>query len=191
MNKNKTEWKKLEETKFMYELNIKGQLRNIKSKKIKSVNQNKHIVSINKEIIYLGTVPYLTWKYFKGEISHSMILKGWNKLNKYFPEFEGHFFVNEEGQIFNYITQNFYEWDNSGRYIKISHDTKGIYQHILLARMHLKVPSKYKHLTFDQLQVHHKDENKHNNTVSNLEWLTIEEHSSLHINRDKETGRFI
>jgi hypothetical protein len=186
MNKNKQEWKKLEETKFMYELNIKGQLRNVKSKKIK-----KHNVIINKENIYLGTIPYLTWKYFKGEITHEMILKGWNKLNKYYPEFEGHYFVNDKGQVFNYLTQHFYEWDKSGRYIKISHDTKAIYQHILLARMFLRIPNKYKDLTFDQLQVHHKDENKHNNHISNLEWITLEEHSKLHVQRDPISGQFI
>lgn len=206
MKKNKTEWRKVKETNYMYEINIKGQLRNIKSKKIKISHQNKLMVNINKEQIYLGTVPVVTWQYFKGEITHEMLLKGWYKLTKYFPDFpKDYFFVNEEGQLFNYITQRFIEW-SINKYEKISFEHYGyktIYKHILIARMHKPIPDKYKGLAFDDLEVHHIDEDKLNNNLDNLQWVTQDDHKRIHIEqllevsrnriqpRDKITGKFI
>lgn len=38
---------------------------------------------------------------------------------------------------------------------------------------------------FDGCVVHHKDENKHNNNVSNLECLTVNDHARYHANVEK------
>ncbi|AUS17019.1 HNH endonuclease [Bacillus velezensis] len=65
-----------------------------------------------------------------------------------------------------------------------------ILEHRYVMSEYLKRPLK------EDEHVHHKDENKLNNDVSNLELVTRSEHSSLHnrnktIPRDSETGRFI
>lgn len=52
--------------------------------------------------------------------------------------------------------------------------------HRLMALAFKPIPEKYKGIPLEKLDVHHKDFNKQNNSLDNLEWLTKAEHRRLH-----------
>lgn len=56
--------------------------------------------------------------------------------------------------------------------------------HRLVAIAFLDNPNNFKY-------VHHKDENKHNNRVDNLEWLSGREHALRHVESDSDRLKFI
>lgn len=60
---------------------------------------------------------------------------------------------------------------------------KGI--HYLLAQAFIPIPEKYKDVPKEKLVVHHIDINPRNNNLSNLQWLTDEEHGRLHNKGEK------
>lgn len=55
---------------------------------------------------------------------------------------------------------------------------KKYYAHKEVARAYVPVPEEL--IGRDDLIVHHRDEDKHNNQADNLEWMTFGEHSSHH-----------
>ena len=61
-----------------------------------------------------------------------------------------------------------------------------------VAEHHLVMESFLGHYIEDGMVVHHKDFNKKNNDISNLQYMTISEHNSLHakLNRGIKHGRY-
>ena len=59
-------------------------------------------------------------------------------------------------------------WDNNG-YISVSVGNKSYQLHCLVAKVFIQSTN------LDQIEVNHKDGNKKNNTITNLEWLTHKE----------------
>ena len=62
--------------------------------------------------------------------------------------------------------------------------------------IHRLVAEAFIHNTFNKKIVHHKDGNRKNNSIDNLEWVTYKENNQDTINRGKvyrceKTGRFI
>ena len=72
---------------------------------------------------------------------------------------------------------------SSWGYKMITRNGKKVYEHRVIMEEHLG-----RKLTRGE-EVHHKNGNKLDNRIENLELLTIAEHKSKH--RDKKTGRFL
>lgn len=116
-------------------------------------------------------------------------IKGFEFLNNYY-------FVNELGEI--------YKFDKKENIVfikpyKVSNKKEQPFQVKLYGKINNKTVCKnlFVHrivkLAFDYVEncenlvVHHKDKNKNNNNLYNLEWLTSEIHTSLHnVERDIE-----
>jgi hypothetical protein len=175
MKKNKNEWKKIFDNKpydGMYELNIKGQLRNVKSKKIKKPDGITYRVYVKGKRYYLGTVNILRWKYFKGEITSEMYLKGWKKLNKVY-DVPGYYFANKYGNIFDVKNQRFRKWcSNELNYqiMIIEHNGSkiNISQHRTIGLLFIPNPD-------NKPEIDHIDRDPSNNNISNLRWVTHSE----------------
>ena len=59
---------------------------------------------------------------------------------------------------------------------------RSVLVHRLVAAAFLPLPESI------DMQLHHKDFNKHNNAADNLEWLTPAAHIQKHIEHDKKGG---
>ena len=97
-------------------------------------------------------------------------------LIKATPDYEFY----SDGKIWDIEEEMFLDgWDAEG-YNMVC--INGIRQkrHQLIASIFMKVPEKYCDVPFEELVVHHKDGDKRNNWVKNLEYLTRSEHSILH-----------
>lgn len=80
--------------------------------------------------------------------------------------FEGKYAITEDGLVWSYKTNKYLKphLNNKG-YLTVELDTKEFKIHRLLALTYIPNPNNYK-------VVHHKDENKTNNALSNLEWVS-------------------
>lgn len=172
MKTNKMEWKKIEESNWTRELNIKGQLRNIKSKQLIKPHYTSLQGSYRMGKINLGSLVTLRWKYFKGEITSELYLRGWTKINKYNKDISDWLFIKPDGSIYNAKYDNCVETHLSNGY-KMLNDIKQYYIHIILASL-------YKEEYYEGCHIHHIDEDKLNNSLSNLSILSAEEHMSIH-----------
>lgn len=91
------------------------------------------------------------------------------------PEVKGCYWINDEGKIINKNTGNIISWkkEKNGYYrvslMKIEGGTtlKSVHRLVLMAFN----PNKDQ----DKLQVNHKDGDKHNNNLNNLEWVTAKQ----------------
>ena len=68
----------------------------------------------------------------------------------------------------------------SGKYFAVCIESKKIRIHRLVAETFISNHDK------DKTIVHHKDGNKHNNFVDNLEWISYREHNKLHSKNRKK-----
>lgn len=94
-----------------------------------------------------------------------MVVENWQQI-KYFPNYQ----VSDLGNVKNKTTnKNIAKWRKSNGYLQVTLHSNGIkknvYIHRLVAEAFIPNPD---NLT----DVNHKDENKTNNTVNNLEWMT-------------------
>lgn len=87
--------------------------------------------------------------------------------------YEGLYAVTEEGQVWSYRSNKFLKSnpDKDG-YLKIGlykeKNRKYFFLHRLVAEAYIPNPE-------NKPQVNHKDENKQNNNINNLEWFTVKE----------------
>ena len=83
--------------------------------------------------------------------------------------YEGLYAVTKDGKVWSYKNKIFLKTSNSRGYIKVNlikdNKQKHFYIHRLVAMAFIPNP-------FNLPQVNHKDENKANNHVTNLEWCT-------------------
>lgn len=104
--------------------------------------------------------------------------------------------IEEIGEVSSNGLFKYYDWHNYG-YEKVtcgSPDSSGHLRvgvtidgkqvflsiHRLVALAFKPIPEKYKGIPVEKLEVHHKDFNKRNNSVDNLEYLTRAEHKLIH-----------
>ena len=84
--------------------------------------------------------------------------------------YEGLYAITEDGRVWSYRLSKFMKtWDNGAGYLKVRLKKDGKmaihYIHRLVAEAYIPNPNNYP-------AVNHKDEDKSNNTVSNLEWCS-------------------
>lgn len=88
---------------------------------------------------------------------------------KAIPGYPG-YFATPDGQIYSEKTHKFLSQSMKGEYLRVNFYNKGkrVNQHVhrLIALTYLPNPNNLP-------QVHHKDENKLNNCVDNLEWVSV------------------
>lgn len=82
------------------------------------------------------------------------------------------YFISPKGEVVNSKTGKHLKWSNNGKYYQvglyINKKCKIMYVHRLVAILYIKNPHK-------KLTVNHKDGNRANNCVDNLEWCTQRE----------------
>lgn len=85
------------------------------------------------------------------------------------------YFITDDGRLFNETTQHWYKGSNQGGYLKYDLTVNGKrcskLAHRLVAEAYLDQPEK------DNYVINHKDGNKLNNNVSNLEWVSVGENN--------------
>lgn len=92
--------------------------------------------------------------------------------------YEGRYAITEDGKVWSYKNQRYLKPYNSGNgYLKVGLIKDGVrhqyYVHQLVAQTYITNDDPE-----NKVQVNHKDENKHNNSVSNLEWTTPKENTN-------------
>ena len=107
-----------------------------------------------------------------------------NEQWKEIDDTEGLYYVSNKGRIKSlqgYEAIILKGFSNKSNYIRVDIIQGGERQtrliHRLVAAAFLGVPDKL------EMQLHHKDFNKHNNAADNLEWLTAAEHRKKHNER--------
>jgi len=91
--------------------------------------------------------------------------------------YEGLYAVNEEGQVWSYRSKKFLQPANNGQgYLQVILCVKGKQKHHRVHRLVLETFNPVEGM--DKLQVNHLDENKQNNNLSNLSWVTAKENTN-------------
>jgi len=175
MKKNKNEWKKIKEANYNYEININGQLRNIKSKKIIKPKGYSYRITFNRETIHLGSINELRWKYFKGEITSNLYLRGWKKCNALEKDIKPYYFVNQFGNILNAkLDRHVYPTIKHDGYLRVHLKPRELSLHRLIG-LFIPIGKKYDGMSYNELTIDHINRDKKDNRLSNLRWMTLED----------------
>lgn len=100
------------------------------------------------------------------------------------------FEINELGQIRNLKTNHIYKFstDRAG-YLRVSIPL-GKRGSVKIIRVHKAVAETYLPNPHHLPVVHHKDENKRNPCISNLEWVTHKQNTDYHLAKESEKTEF-
>lgn len=95
-----------------------------------------------------------------------------------------------DGRIYGHFYGKFlegstYECDG---YNRVEINGKIEKRHKLIASIFIPIPDELKNIPIEKLDVHHKDENKTNNDISNLCWMSHKDHMALH--RAKKVAQY-
>lgn len=80
--------------------------------------------------------------------------------------FEGKYAITKDGKVYSYVSGRFLKnrtYPNGYKYVSLGTNTKTYLVHRLVAQAFLENPNNFK-------EINHKDEDKSNNDISNLEW---------------------
>lgn len=192
MKKNKQEWKKISHNNINvnlnYEVNIKGQVRNVKSKKMLNPHQQNYRIHKNSNEIHIGCINYLKWDLFKGEMTSDLYFRGWKRLSNLDSRVLPEIFINIDGDVYNARRDRFLLGSvTSEGYYRFNTRSKDgqlieIRRCRAIALLFKDIPIKYKELTFNNLSIHHIDHNRLNDDIDNLQIITPSEHAILHNN---------
>lgn len=99
--------------------------------------------------------------------------------------------ISLDGRLYNTRRKEYHFTTISTKgYVRTTFYINGKYQgfaiHRLLALLFVPRPEKHKYVPFEELQVNHKDGNKLNNAIENLEWVTGKEN----MEHARESGLF-
>ena len=94
--------------------------------------------------------------------------------------YEGLYAVTSCGKVWSYRSQKFLKpYEDGGKYLKVHLSKNGVGKqfkvHRLVAQAYIPNPE-------DKPMVNHRDENKQNNCVNNLEWVTASENTKYGTN---------
>lgn len=175
MKKNKIEWKKIKQTNFNHEINIIGQLRNVKSKKkLKPKSYSYRVKSIT-----IGSINELRWEYFKGEMTSNLYFRGWKKISAMYPKSKPYYFVNKYGDVYNAKLDRFIQTNKKkDGYLSVHIKPKEVLQHRIIG-LFIPITEKYKHLTYKDLTIDHINSIRDDNRIENLRWMTLEDNLSI------------
>lgn len=180
-------WKKLPEFSLMYELNIEGQLRNIKSKKIVKPRGNRYSIRIKGQL-RTHTVTTLLLKHFENELIRRMNRIGFKQIRRYFNHVKPYYFINSNGDILSlkHYTTRKPVMDVGYPRVNLATDNgpKKILMHRLVAEIFIPNPENKK-------EVNHKNRNIQDYSLENLEWTTPSENvRHRHLIKDnREIGK--
>ena len=94
--------------------------------------------------------------------------------------YEGLYAVTEEGKVWSYRSKKFLSpADNGHGYLQVNLQGKMLRVHRLVAEAYIPNPEGKK-------DVNHKDGNRKNNCVSNLEWATRKENCNYEIHKERK-----
>jgi len=179
MKKNKQEWKKIKETNFNHEINVKGQIRNVKSKKSIEPKNYSYRATIKGISQTIGSINQMKWDYFKGEITSDLYFRGWKKVSVMYSETKPYYFVNKYGDVYNAKLDRFIQTTkkNDG-YLSVHLKPNTVIHHRLIG-LFIPIDIKYKGLTYKDLTIDHINSIRDDNRIENLRWLPLEENVSI------------
>ena len=102
--------------------------------------------------------------------------------------YEGLYAITEDGKVWSYKSNRFLKpYKNSGGYLRVALTKDWVKKqftvHRLVAEAYIPNPE-------NKPQVNHKDENKENNNVDNLEWMTAKENNNYGTRTQRATETF-
>lgn len=102
--------------------------------------------------------------------------------------YEGLYAISDDGRVWSYRSKKYIKaHDNNLGYLKVCLYDNGNRQN---ARIHRLVLETFNPVDgMENLQVNHIDEDKHNNCLSNLEWVTASENTQHSIHKRKGVKR--
>lgn len=99
------------------------------------------------------------------------------------PNFEG-YFITDDWRCYSTKKNDYIGSIRNDGHISLTlyngNEIKPTRLHIIIAEMFVPIPEEYKGIPKENLVVHHKDFDGLNNNPSNLQWMTDEQHRSLH-----------
>lgn len=102
---------------------------------------------------------------------------------KYIPGYEGLYAATEDGRIFSYKTNKFLKPSNNGfGYLYVDLCKNGVRKRY---RVHRLIAATYLENPLNLPQVNHKDEDKSNNALSNLEWISPKDNTNYGTGKER------
>lgn len=95
-------------------------------------------------------------------------------------------YIDTDGYLYSEDGKKYSRWiDNVGYYQSVFKENGKkhyVRLHRLIALAFIPIPEKYKDIPINKLQINHKDGNKLNNNIDNLEWCTNSENTQHRYN---------
>lgn len=161
-------FKKIKELQFLYEINIEGVVRNIKSKRIVKTISGSIKVQVKNETIQLH-LNNTIMEYFELEIIQRLNRIGFKQLKRYIKEIPSYYFINKDGNIFSFFNNlTLKQYEDRYGYNYVALGEKKYKVHILLGKVYLKNDE-------NKPTIDHLNGIRNDNRLENLKWATHKE----------------